>query len=93
MFRNFKIISYVVFGRGCFNQLGSILAQKRKDSDSFMVFLVDDVFESNSLIERIPLGSRDYIISVNVDVKQFMLINLQTRQETFQIVCLMELLA
>ena len=67
MFRNFKMISYVVFGRGCFNQLESILAEKRRDSDSFMVFLVDDVFESSGLIERLPLGSRDQIISVNVD--------------------------
>jgi len=67
MFRNFKMISYVVFGRGCFNQLESILPEKRRDSDSFMVFLVDDVFESSGLIERIPLGSRDQIISANVD--------------------------
>jgi len=67
MFRNFRMISYVVFGRGCFNQLESILAEKRSDSDSFMVFLVDDVFESSSLIQRIPLGSRDQIILVNVD--------------------------
>ncbi|MCD4787944.1 MAG: iron-containing alcohol dehydrogenase [Desulfobacterales bacterium] len=67
MFRNFKMISHVVFGRGCFNQLESILAEKRRDSDSFMVFLVDDVFESGGLIERLPLGSRDQIISVNVD--------------------------
>jgi len=67
MFRNFKMISYVVFGRGCFNQLESILAEKHRDSDSFMVFLVDDVFESSGLIERIPLGSNDRIISVNVD--------------------------
>lgn len=61
------MISYVVFGRGCFNQLESILAKKRRDSDSFMVFLVDDVFESSGLIERIPLGRGDQIISVNVD--------------------------
>ena len=67
MFRNFRMISYVVFGRGCFNQLESILAEKRSDSDSFMVFLVDDVFESSSLIQRISLGSRDQIILVNVD--------------------------
>ena len=61
------MISYVVFGRGCFNQLKSIVAEKRSDSDSFMVFLVDDVFEYSSLIERIPLGTKDQIISVNVD--------------------------
>jgi len=67
MFRNFRMISYVVFGRGCFNQLESILAEKRSDSDSFMVFLVDNVFESSSLRQRIPLASRDQIIFVNVD--------------------------
>ena len=67
MFRNFRMISYVVFGRCCFNQLESILAEKRSDSDSFMVFLVDDVFESSSLRQRIPLASRDQIIFVNVD--------------------------
>jgi 3-deoxy-alpha-D-manno-octulosonate 8-oxidase len=67
MFRNSKMVSYVVFGRGCFNQLDDILAEKRKKSDSFMVFLIDDVFLKSTLKERVPLKDRDMLIWVNVD--------------------------
>lgn len=70
MFRNFKMISYVVFGRGCFNQLDAILSLKRKSKKSSMVFLVDDVFENNqiSLIKsRLPVKDHDILIWVNVD--------------------------
>ncbi|MFO8047586.1 MAG: iron-containing alcohol dehydrogenase family protein [Desulfosudaceae bacterium] len=65
MFRNFRMISNVVFGRGCFNQLADILAGRRQDS--FMVFLVDDVFENQPLAGRVPAEDRDRIIFVNVD--------------------------
>ncbi len=67
MFRNFKMVSQVVFGRGCFNQLNDILSEKRKNADSFMVFLVDDVFENAELKDRIPLNGQDLLIWVNVD--------------------------
>ncbi len=67
MFRNFKTVSYVVFGRGCFDQLGDILSDKRIDSDSFMVFLVDDVFKDRDLKARVPLKPNDRLIWVNVD--------------------------
>ena len=67
MFRNFRVVPYIVFGRGSFNQLNDILAEKRKDADSVMVFLVDDVFTGHSLQERLPLKSRDMLIWVNVD--------------------------
>ena len=46
MFRNFKMVSKVVFGRGCASQLGDILNEQRRSSKSVMIFLVDDVFES-----------------------------------------------
>ena len=39
-FRNFKMIGYVVYGRGAFNQLDEILQPHRKGT-SPMVFLVD----------------------------------------------------
>jgi len=55
MFRNFKMVSYVVFGRGCFNQLDDILAEKRKSEDSYMVFLVDDVFLKSPFKDRVPV--------------------------------------
>ncbi|MFH1581144.1 MAG: iron-containing alcohol dehydrogenase family protein [Pseudomonadota bacterium] len=67
MFRNFKMVSRVVFGRGCFNQLDDILAEKRSNDYSFIVFLVDDVFEQSRLAQRIPAKNTDFIIWVNVD--------------------------
>ena len=67
MFRNFKMVSYVVFGRGCFNQLNDILAEKRKTGDSYMVFLVDDVFLKSPLKDRVPVKDRDTLMWVNVD--------------------------
>lgn len=67
MFRNFKMISRVVFGRGCFNQLDDILDDERADDNSFVVFLVDDVFENSALKGRLPVKDRDLIIWVNVD--------------------------
>jgi 3-deoxy-alpha-D-manno-octulosonate 8-oxidase len=67
MFRNFKIVPSIIFGRGCFNQLDEILSLKRSGCDSYMVFVVDDVFENRELRERIPLKNRDMILWVNVD--------------------------
>lgn len=67
MFRNLKMVSRVVFGRGCFNQLDRILAERRMDADSFMVFLVDDVFHESNLRDRIPVRSGDMLLWVNVD--------------------------
>lgn len=66
MFRNFKVVSYVVFGRGCFNQLGDILS-KQRDRSSYVVFLVDDVFRDNPFRERIPAIESDFLLWVNVD--------------------------
>ncbi|MDY6903851.1 MAG: iron-containing alcohol dehydrogenase family protein [Thermodesulfobacteriota bacterium] len=65
MFRNFPMISSVVFGRGCFDQLAGILAEKR--SHTFMVFIVDDIFKDKALNNRIPMEDKDLRIFVNVD--------------------------
>ena len=43
-FRNLKLVSNMVFGRGSFHQLDEILAPQRK-ADAPMVFLVDHFFE------------------------------------------------
>lgn len=67
MFRNFKMVPYVVFGRGCFNQLSDILSVRRKSDDSFMVFLVDDVFLESTLEKRVPVKDRDMLLWINVD--------------------------
>jgi len=67
MFRNFKMVSKVVFGRGCFDQLADILAPHRHAPSGFMVFLLDDVFSGSALESRIPLEQWDALIPVNVD--------------------------
>ncbi len=64
-FRNFKMVSYVVYGRGSFNQLDEILQVNRKP-DKPMIFLVDHYFESKPLLNRIPLRERDKIILADV---------------------------
>ena len=64
-FRNFKMVDYVVYGRGSFNQLDDILKPQRKD-DLPMIFLVDHFFEGKELTNRIPLRDADKIIFVDV---------------------------
>ena len=67
MFRNFKVVSHVVFGRGCFNQLDSIISHQRTDKNACVVLLVDDVFKDNPFRERIPVKARDLLLWANVD--------------------------
>jgi 3-deoxy-alpha-D-manno-octulosonate 8-oxidase len=67
MFRNFKMVSKVVFGRGCFLQLGDILQEQRQGNESVMVFLVDDVFKNSQMKNRLPINADDLILWVNVD--------------------------
>lgn len=64
-FRNFKMVDYVVYGRGSFNQLAEIIAPRRKDKAP-MVFLVDHFFENKPLVQRIPVEGNDTIIYVDV---------------------------
>jgi 3-deoxy-alpha-D-manno-octulosonate 8-oxidase len=56
-FRNFKMVDYVVYGRGSFSQLDDILKPQRVD-DAPMIFLVDHFFEGKELVNRIPLRER-----------------------------------
>ena len=67
MFRNFKTVERIVFGRGCFNQLDEILSEQRKGKTSSVVFLVDDAFESKPLKNRVPVHEQDMLIWVSVD--------------------------
>jgi 3-deoxy-alpha-D-manno-octulosonate 8-oxidase len=67
MFRNFKTVERMVFGRGCFNQLADILTEQRTDSNPAIVFLVDDTFKNKPLKDRIPVQQQDLLIWVNVD--------------------------
>ena len=64
-FRNFKMVGYVVFGRGAFNQLGDILALHRKIGAP-MIFLVDHFFDGSALVNRVPVNGNDKVIFVDV---------------------------
>src|SRR6476646_8608897 len=64
-FRNFKMVGYVIYGRGSFNQLDEIIAPHRK-ADAPMIFLVDHFFEGKDLPKRIPVKGKDKIIFVDV---------------------------
>ncbi len=64
-FRNFKMVDYVVYGRGSFNQLDEILAPQRK-SGAPIIFLVDHFFEGKPLAGRVPVRDNDKIIFLDV---------------------------
>jgi 3-deoxy-alpha-D-manno-octulosonate 8-oxidase len=64
-FRNFKMVGYVVYGRGSFNQLDEIL-EPRRSNGAPMVFLVDHFFEGKALVNRIPVRGNDKIIFADV---------------------------
>jgi len=64
-FRNFKMVGYVVYGRGSFNQLDEILQPHRQDSFP-MIFLVDHFFKGKELVSRIPIKGNDKIIFADV---------------------------
>ena len=66
-FKNFPMVPRVIFGAGCFGQLGEILLPKRVNSEAPFIFLVDDVFEGTDLISRIPLIFNDQIIFISAD--------------------------
>ncbi len=67
MYRNFRIVPNIIFGRGSFNQLDDVIKHKRTSSESYFVFVVDDVFTGQELENRIPLRGRDLLLRVNVD--------------------------
>jgi len=65
-FRNFKLVGYVIFGRGAFNQLDEILAPQRR-GDAPMIFFVDHFFQDKpAFTARIPLQGRDKIVFIDV---------------------------
>jgi 3-deoxy-alpha-D-manno-octulosonate 8-oxidase len=64
-FRNFKMVDYVVYGRGSFNQLDEILAPHRK-GNAPMIFLLDHFFEDKPLLSRLPVRGNDKVFSADV---------------------------
>ena len=64
-FRNFKMVDYVIYGRGSLNQLDEILSPHRK-AELPIVFLIDHFFEGKTLPGRIPLQGKDKIVFADV---------------------------
>ena len=64
-FRNFKMVDYVVYGRGSFNQVDEIIAPHRKGQFP-MIFFLDHFFIGKPLASRIPLRGKDKIVYVDV---------------------------
>ena len=65
-FKNFPLVSKVVFGRGSFTQLVEITSSMRLNERAPFIFLVDDVFENNTaVLAQIPLLYDDQIIFIS----------------------------
>lgn len=67
MFRNFKLVPNVIFGRGCFDQLDEIISRQRDTTEAWAVFVTDDVFKGQPLENRVPVRDQDMCLWVNVD--------------------------
>lgn len=65
-FRNFRMVNYVVYGKGCFNQLDEILAPQRK-GEAPIIFFVDEFFrDKQEFLSRIPLRGKDKVVIIDV---------------------------
>src|SRR5687768_10857801 len=67
MHKNFKNIEKVVYGRGSFDTMESILAPVREQNDHFFLFIVDDYFNGKELANRLPATAADVIKFIDVD--------------------------
>jgi 3-deoxy-alpha-D-manno-octulosonate 8-oxidase len=67
MYRNLRIVPYLIFGRGSYAQLGDVLKPRRTGSP--VVFMIDDVHEGKPFIAMLPMMEKDLLLFVNVDVE------------------------
>lgn len=66
-FKNFPMVPFVVYGRGCFNQLADIIRPHREEGKPF-IFLVDNCFRDNeAFLSRVPVENGDELILVDVN--------------------------
>ena len=67
-FKNFPMVSKIVYGRGSFGQLNEILAPKRKNERAPFIYLIDSIFKTNdNIISKISLSYDDYLIFISSD--------------------------
>ena len=65
--KNFKNIDKVVFGRGSFSNLASILEEKRPVNQQFFVFIIDNYFKGKPLAANLPTKPEDEVLFIDVD--------------------------
>lgn len=70
MFKNFKNIEHMVFGRGSFEMLPEILTPLRKKHDGFILFVVDDYFRHHKIGNGIPAEGKDQVSFIAVDLHE-----------------------
>ena len=66
-FANFPLVKRVVYGRGSISQLGDILLPIRRNTEAPVLFLIDDVFEGQSILQHIPRMFNDRVIFISAD--------------------------
>jgi 3-deoxy-alpha-D-manno-octulosonate 8-oxidase len=67
MQKNIKNIDKLVFGRGSFDQLESILSSRPEDEGGYRIFLVDHYFKGKELESRLPARPVDHVQFIDVD--------------------------
>ncbi len=68
VYKNYPMVSNVVFGRGSFNQLDEIIAPKRKSPNAPFIYYIDEVFKANFKISsRLNLAYNDKIIYITTE--------------------------
>ncbi len=68
MFRNYKAVGRVLYGRNSFDQLDDVLAELRVDKDAYVLFLLDEYFDGKDFMRRIPVHAQD-ILKI-IDIKE-----------------------
>ncbi len=66
MFRNFKAVGRVLYGRNSFDQLDEVMSELRVNDDSYVLFLLDEYFDGKDLMKRIPLHPQDILKIIEI---------------------------
>ena len=69
VFKNLRIVPQLIFGRGSLRQLEGVLAPRRTDPATPIVFLIDDVFEKRQWEGGLPVRASDLVLFVNCAVE------------------------
>lgn len=66
MYRNYKGLNRVLYGRNSFDQIAEIISPLRTSDESYVLFLIDHFFEDKKLSFRLPLKNGDILKYIDV---------------------------